>query len=82
MYDIKYVLDQWCANVEDNGPTLNRYSTNLLQGLAGHMSVSKLCISGDPVNSSGQLYNNIFEQGIVIRNHMYIHLAYSLCLII
>ena len=69
MHNIKHVLDQWCADVEDSGPTLNQYSRNFgdlpERCLSGHCAMS-----GDPVDASGQ-YNNIFERCIIIQNHIY-----------
>ena len=57
MHNIKPVLDQWCADVEDSGPTLNQYSTNF-RDLPDMCLSSSCAMSGDPVYASGQ-YNNI-----------------------
>ena len=47
-------------------------NTCWISGVPRGTCLSQNCVmSGDPVSASGQLYNNIFERGIFIRNHMY-----------
>ena len=61
MHNIKHVLDQWCADVEESGPTFNQYSTNL-RDWPGRCLSHYCAMSGDPVDASGQYTsNNIFD---------------------